>query len=85
MFGKRLTLFRLLGFEVRIDLSWLVLALLVTWSLATVLFPYSYEGLARSTYWWMGVTGAYFISFPSCSMSSATLSLPDVSVCPCGA
>lgn len=63
MFGKRLTLFRLLGFEVRIDLSWLVLALLVTWSLATVLFPYSYEGLARSTYWWMGVTGAVFYFF----------------------
>ena len=63
MFGKRLKLFRLLGFEVRVDLSWLVLALLVTWSLAGVLFPYSYEGLPRSTYWWMGVTGAVFYFF----------------------
>lgn len=60
MFGKRLTLFRLLGFEVRIDLSWLVLALIVTWSLADGLFPNYYTGLARSTYWWMGVVGAVF-------------------------
>jgi len=60
MFGKRITLFRLLGFEVRVDLSWLVLALLVTWSLADGLFPNYYEGLARTTYWWMGVIGAIF-------------------------
>ena len=63
MFGKRLKLFRLLGFEVRVDLSWLVLALLVTWSLADVLFPFSYEGLQRTTYWLMGVTGAIFYFF----------------------
>ena len=34
MFGKRMKLFKLLGFEVRIDASWLVIAVLVTWSLA---------------------------------------------------
>jgi Zn-dependent protease/CBS domain-containing protein len=64
MFGKRFTLFRLLGFEVRVDLSWLVLALLVTWSLADGLFPNYYEGLAQTTYWWMGVIGAllFFLS-----------------------
>lgn len=58
MFGKRITLFRLLGFEVRVDLSWLVLAVLITWSLAVGVFPYYNEGLARATYWWMGVIGA---------------------------
>jgi Zn-dependent protease len=63
MFGKRLTLFRLLGFEVRIDLSWLIVALLVTWSLAKGLFPSYYEGLAPATYWWMGVVGALFFFF----------------------
>lgn len=63
MFGKRLKLFRLLGFEVRVDLSWLVLALLVTWSLADGLFPNYYGGLARATYWWMGVIGAVFFFF----------------------
>ncbi len=39
MFGKRIRLFNLLGFEVRIDLSWIIIAVLVTWSLAKGLFP----------------------------------------------
>jgi Zn-dependent protease/predicted transcriptional regulator len=58
MFGKRLKLFKLLGFEVRIDASWLVIAVLVTWSLAAGLFPYMNPGLSRETYWIMGVVGA---------------------------
>jgi Zn-dependent protease/CBS domain-containing protein len=58
MFGKRMKLFELLGFEVRIDLSWLIIAVLVTWSLATGLFPYLYPHLAANTYWFMGVVGA---------------------------
>ncbi|HSB34936.1 MAG TPA: site-2 protease family protein [Nitrospirota bacterium] len=58
MFGKGVTLFRLLGFEVRVDLSWLVLAALITWSLAVGVFPYYNQGLAPATYWWMGVIGA---------------------------
>lgn len=57
MFGNRITLFKLLGFEVRIDASWLLLALLVTWSLAKGVFPGSYKA-AESTYWAMGVFGA---------------------------
>jgi Zn-dependent protease len=58
MFGARLTLFRLLGFEVRLDASWLILAVLLTWSLARGYFPAYYPGLAAQTYWWMGVVGA---------------------------
>ncbi|OGW49644.1 MAG: peptidase M50 [Nitrospirae bacterium GWC2_57_9] len=58
MFGKGITLFRILGFAVRVDLSWLILALLVTWSLAVGLFPNARLGLAVSTYWWMGLAGA---------------------------
>jgi len=58
MFGKRITLFRLLGFEVHVDVSWLVLAMLVTWSLATGVFPRASEGLSRALYWWMGAAGA---------------------------
>ena len=58
MFGKRMKLFKLLGFEVRIDLSWLVIAVLVTWSLAKGAFPYWYPALAPATYWIMGVVGA---------------------------
>jgi Zn-dependent protease len=58
MFGKRITLFRLLGFEVHIDPSWLILAVLVTWSLAVGLFPHYYQGLSHATYWLMGIAGA---------------------------
>ena len=60
MFGNRITLFKLLGFEVRIDASWLLLALLVTWSLAKGVFPsiYTYKGITESTYWTMGAFGA---------------------------
>jgi len=58
MFGKRVKLFKLFGFEVRIDASWLIIAVLVTWSLASGVFPYLHPGLARDTYWTMGVVGA---------------------------
>ena len=58
MFGKRITLFRLIGFEVRVDPSWLVLAVLVTWTLAVGLFPQRYPGLAKTVYWLMGIIGA---------------------------
>ena len=58
MFGRRMRLFKLLGFEVRIDLSWIVIAVLVTWSLADGLFPYLYPRLVKKVYWEMGVAGA---------------------------
>jgi len=58
MFGKSIKLFSLLGFEVKIDLSWLVIAVLIVWSLATGVFPHYNEGLSTATYWWMGVLGA---------------------------
>ena len=58
MFGKGLTLFKLLGFPIRIDASWIIIAVLITWSLASGLFPMWYEDLDSATYWWMGVAGA---------------------------
>lgn len=58
MFGKRITLFKLFGFEVRIDLSWPILGFLITWSLAKSIFPVYYKGLPEATYWWMGVACA---------------------------
>lgn len=57
MFGKRIRLFNLLGFEVNIDLSWLIIAVLVAWSLAAGFFPFYYADLSSGTYWLMGITG----------------------------
>ncbi len=58
MFGRGITLIKLFGFEVKIDFSWLLLGLLITWTLAQGLFPHFYEGYQTLTYWLMGVAGA---------------------------
>lgn len=58
MFGKSVKLFKILGFEVKVDSSWLILGALIVWSLSTGLFPAWFEGLAPSQYWAMGVAGA---------------------------
>ena len=58
MFTKRFKLFSLLGFDVNIDLSWLLVVVLITWSLATSLFPHFHKDLLPATYWWMGLAGA---------------------------
>ncbi len=57
MFGKQVTLFKLAGFKVKLDMSWVFLALLIAWSLAQGFFPTYYEGLPKAVYWWMGVAG----------------------------
>ncbi len=61
--GHRFTLFSLFGFKVRVDISLLFLALLVTWSLASAVFPRQLPGLDHATYWWMGVAGTIGLFF----------------------
>jgi Zn-dependent protease len=46
------------GFSVRIDLSWLVIMVLVVWSLAGGVFPSQYEGLHWTVYLAMGLVAA---------------------------
>jgi Zn-dependent protease/CBS domain-containing protein len=58
LFGRQIKLFRLFGFRVSIDLSWVIVAVLVTWSLAEGVFPRYLGGLSQETYWWMGALGA---------------------------
>ncbi len=57
-FSNRITLFKLFGFSVRLDASWIFIALLVTWTLAIGLFPQRQPGLSSGTYWLMGISGA---------------------------
>lgn len=59
MFGKGVRLFRLFGFEVRIDASWLLLAVLVILSLTSGYFPLYYGGLSRQAHLVMGIIGAF--------------------------
>ncbi len=63
MFGKSVRVMRLFGFEVKVDFSWLVLGLLITWSLGKGLFPGRYQGLSVTTYWLMGAAGAAGLFF----------------------
>jgi Zn-dependent protease len=58
MFGRSLELFKLFGFSVRVDASWILVAILIVWSLASGLFPHYYPNLSSGTYWWMGLLGA---------------------------
>jgi Zn-dependent protease/CBS domain-containing protein len=58
MFGRKIPLFTLFGFKVSIDISWFILAILITWSLADGLFPHYFEGFSKAIYWWMGTAGA---------------------------
>ncbi|MGO8919081.1 MAG: site-2 protease family protein [Stellaceae bacterium] len=58
MFGHRVKLATLFGFDVKIDASWLLLAVLVVWTLAVGIFPGLTPGLAQDSYWWMAIAGA---------------------------
>jgi Zn-dependent protease/CBS domain-containing protein len=58
MFGKGVRLFNVLGFEVRIDSSWLLLAVLIILSLTSGYFPFHYKGLSSGAYVLMGIIGA---------------------------
>lgn len=58
MLGKPIKLFTIFGFDIKIDLSWIFIVLLITWSLATGYFPYKARNLPPATYWYMGAAGA---------------------------
>lgn len=63
MFGRQITLFRIFGFRVGIDWSWLILAILITWTLAVGFFPHFVPDLAQTAYWSMAVLGALGLFF----------------------
>lgn len=63
MFSHRLRLFRLLGFTVWLDWTWLLLALLIVWTLAAGYFPHMAPGLVPLTYWLMGIAGLLGLAF----------------------
>lgn len=63
MFGQNYTLFEFLGFRVRANVSWLFLAILVTWSLAAGFFPTVYPDLSAATYWSLGLAGMVGLFF----------------------
>ena len=55
MFFYRMRLFSLFGFDVYVDASWLLIAVLIAWSLAVGVFPGIVSGLTPAAYWSMAV------------------------------
>jgi Zn-dependent protease/CBS domain-containing protein len=49
---------RIAGIEIGVHVSWLLVFVLVSWSLAVGYFPATYPGLGTVTYWWLGVVAA---------------------------
>jgi Zn-dependent protease/CBS domain-containing protein len=45
----------ILGFEIRVDLSWLLIFFLVLWTLSAGVFPANYPGFDNATYFGMGI------------------------------
>jgi Zn-dependent protease/CBS domain-containing protein len=65
MFIKRFEIFKLLGFPIRIDVSWFIIVILLTWTLATGAFPHLIQEFApdadmpdAGVLWTMGFLGA---------------------------
>tara|TARA_B100000686_G_C16746761_1_gene949905 strand:- start:545 stop:1702 length:1158 start_codon:yes stop_codon:yes gene_type:complete len=54
-FTKPVTLFRIFGFQIKADASWLFLSVLIAWSLMTTVFPAAYPGHDPDTYQHMAV------------------------------
>ena len=65
-----------LGFEIRIDLSWFVIFFLVFWSLSEGVFPDQYASESRLTHMVMGLAGTllFFASLLAHELSHAVVS-----------
>lgn len=63
MFLYRVKLLSLFGFDVYVDASWLLLAALISWTLAGSVFPDFVPGLTTGTYWAMGILATIGLFF----------------------
>lgn len=63
MYGRSFKLFTLFGIEIRLNVSWVFIAMLLSWALSQGYFPTVYEGLSPATYWWMGIVAVFGLFF----------------------
>ena len=63
MFSHRIRLFALFGFQVWVDASWLLLGVLIAWTLAIGVFPAALPGLGAPTHWWMAIAATIGVLF----------------------
>jgi Zn-dependent protease/CBS domain-containing protein len=55
MFSRAVRLFNIMGFEIRVDPSWLLIAAMIVWSLSAAWFPAEMPGLGQGAYLAMAV------------------------------
>lgn len=55
MFGLSVKVLRIAGIDIKIDISWAIIAIFIAWALAQGVFPQLYEGLTAFAYWWMAI------------------------------
>lgn len=55
MFSKPITLFKILGFDIRADSSWIFISIFISWTLSTSLFPSQFPGYDSLTYQHMAI------------------------------
>ncbi len=55
MFYNRYTLFRFFGFKIKADASWILLAIFISWTLSSQLFPAHFPGYDEDVYQFMGI------------------------------
>ncbi|MFQ6081802.1 MAG: site-2 protease family protein [Candidatus Aminicenantia bacterium] len=58
---KNLKIVTIFGIPVKINPSWLLVFVLVAWTLAIGYFPHDYPGLDKPTYWLMGIIAALLL------------------------
>lgn len=61
MGGKTFRIATIFGFPIKLDLSWIFILALVTWTAAKGFFPYLVPGLPAAGYWIMGLAGALLL------------------------
>ena len=73
--GPSLRIGRLFGIEIGLHVSWLIIAFLVTYSLAVVQFPSDYRGWDPALYWIVGAATAllFFVSVVAHELSHALM------------
>ncbi len=55
MFSLSVKVLRIAGIDIKIDISWAIIAIFIAWALAQGVFPQLYEGLTAFAYWWMAI------------------------------
>jgi Zn-dependent protease len=85
--GKSITILRIRGIKVSIDLAWVVPAIIIAWLLAEEIIPFFYRDLTEVSCWCMGAAGVVSLLISilwhelSHCLASKIQGLPARSIC----